>query len=121
VRAFGARGGDDTCCSGVSEIRGAAFLHFISCASKKLIATRLQLSHRYSTACWWQLKSTASARAEAARQEPEGYVFILAVVLSVLVLAAGTILVATRRPSQARILNAAARAFTLVVAPTAES
>ncbi len=43
----------------------------------------------------------------------------LAVVLSVLVLAAGTALVAAGRASQARLINVAVRAFTLVVAPAA--
>src|ERR1700733_12604284 len=40
-----------------SEVAEAASVHFISCSTKKLIATRLQLSHRYSPACSWQLKS----------------------------------------------------------------
>ncbi len=45
--------------------------------------------------------------------------FALAVVLSILVLAAGTSLVAAGRASEARLVNAAVRAFTLVVAPAA--
>ena len=114
------RGGNDTslfrAASGVPE---AASVHFISCASKKLIATWLQLAHRYSSACSWQLKSAVSAHAACRSQEPEGYVFALAVVLSILVLAAGTTLVAAGRASEARLVNLAVRAFTLVVAPTA--
>lgn len=45
--------------------------------------------------------------------------FALAVVLSILVLAAGTTLVAAGRASEVRLVNVAVRAFTLVVAPTA--